>query len=292
MVRGKQGQATVEWVGLLGLVGLMLAITPMTFGARIPGIAIAASIAEKLICAAQLASCSDSADSPLVGAYGEDTAMLVRRFAPQLDYEPGSRAVPVDFRSCRSPACGDGRPWGPVFATDAGEPVTAFTHVVRKNGATYIQYWLYYANSATLRRVLGSRGYHDDDWEAVDVRIDPGGRVETRASSHRGHAGGGGPLHWAADMAWTHPSGWKRDRGKVTIAGGSHAGSIPSRPGWLERLQDKVGGAGQPARWTPKSRLRLVPIEKLARPCSLKEFAITPPWCKRVYSDPEYAGTD
>ena len=47
-----------------------------------------------------------------------------------------------------------------------------------------------------------------------------------------------------------------------------------------------------PRKTTPKSRLRLVPIEGLAHSCELKEFAITPPWCKTVYADPEYAATD
>ena len=294
-MRARHGQSTVEWVGLLALVGLLLFVVVQTFGARLPGAALAASIAEKLICAAQLASCAESVDSPLVASYGEETAMLVRRFAPELEYEPGSRAVPVDFRSCRSPACGDGRASGPVFRTDAGEPVTAFTHVVRRNGTTYLQYWLYYANSATLRGmpVVGPRGFHLDDWEGVQVRIGPGGQVDARASSHRGYGGGSGPVHWAADVGWAHPSGWKPDGGKVSIAGGSHAGTLLSRPSLLQRLQDGVAGGGRrPYRWTPKSRLRLVPIENLARNCALKQFAITPPWCKKVYAEPEYTGTD
>jgi hypothetical protein len=141
--------------------------------------------------------------------------------------------------------------------------------------------------------VVGPRGYHDDDWEGVQVRIGPGGRVDARASSHRGYGGGAGPLHWAADAGFSHPSGWRPDRGKVSIAGGSHAGRLPAPPSALRRIQDAVAGRGrQPYRWTPKSRLRLVPIENLARPCDLKQFAISPPWCKKVYSDPEYTGTE
>jgi hypothetical protein len=291
-VNGERGQSTVEWVGLLALVGLLLVALLASFGGIVQGARLAASIAEKLVCAAQLSSCAESADAPLAAAYGEEAAALVRRFAPELEYEPGSRAVPVDFRRCRSPACGDGRASGPVIRTDAGEPVTAFTHVVRRGGTTYMQYWLYYANSATLRGLIGSRGYHDDDWEGFQIRISPDGRVDARATSHRGYGGGSGPVHWIADEGWSHPSGWKPDRGKVTIAGGSHAGSVPGKPPLARQLHDAFLGGRQPSRWTPKSRLRLIPIEGLARSCDLDEFAITPPWCKRVYADPEYAGTD
>ena len=120
----------MEWVGLLALVALLLLALLTSFGARLPGSGVAAAIAEKMTCAARFGSCPDSADSALAASYGADTAALVRRFAPQLEYESGSRAVPVDFRRCRSPACGDGRTSGPVFATDSGEPVTAFIHVV------------------------------------------------------------------------------------------------------------------------------------------------------------------
>jgi hypothetical protein len=46
-----------------------------------------------------------------------------------------------------------------------------------------------------------------------------------------------------------------------------------------------------PARTTKDQALMLVPIETLP----LREgyaFAVSPPWQKRVYFDPEYGGTD
>jgi hypothetical protein len=294
-VRSERGQSTVEWVALLAMVGSLLAITLLSFGARLPGAALASSIASRLICAAQLASCEASADAALVAEYGEDAANLVRRYAPELQYEPGSQAVPVDFRHCRSPICGNGRRSGPIVQTETGEPVTAFTHVVRRDGSTYLQYWLYYADSATLRGVpiAGPKGFHKDDWESAQIRVAPGGHgVEMRASSHHGYGGGDGAIGWAADAGYAHPSGWKPDRGKVSVAGGSHANIAADPPSLIRRLHRAVGEGKQPYRWTPKSRLRLVPIEGLAHSCDLKEFAITPPWCKKVYSDPEYTGTD
>jgi hypothetical protein len=48
---------------------------------------------------------------------------------------------------------------------------------------------------------------------------------------------------------------------------------------------------GPGARSTPRGSLRLIPIETIADRDSYS-FAITPPWRKRVYRDPEYGGTD
>ena len=60
-----------------------------------------------------------------------------------------------------------------------------------------------------------------------------------------------------------------------------------------ELLADRLRGSlfGPGARTTPRGSIRLVPIETLADRESYS-FAITPPWRKRVYLDPEYEGTD
>ena len=45
--------------------------------------------------------------------------------------------------------------------------------------------------------------------------------------------------------------------------------------------------------WTPRERLRLIPIEPIARRTVERcPFAVTPPWEKDVYRDPESRGTD
>ena len=46
----------------------------------------------------------------------------------------------------------------------------------------------------------------------------------------------------------------------------------------------------RPGRWTEPNAIRLVPIEELAG--GGWEFAVSPPWEKRVYRDPEHTGTD
>ncbi len=60
-----------------------------------------------------------------------------------------------------------------------------------------------------------------------------------------------------------------------------------------ELLANRLGSAlfGPGARTTPRGSIRLVPIETLADRDSYP-FAVTPPWRKRVYYDPEYTGTD
>ena len=44
-------------------------------------------------------------------------------------------------------------------------------------------------------------------------------------------------------------------------------------------------------RTTPAERLRLIALEPVAAG-ERRRFAVTPPWRKRVWFDPEYEGTD
>ena len=72
-------------------------------------------------------------------------------------------------------------------------------------------------------------------------------------------------------------NGWGPDMGTLYVAGGSHAGNA--------RVDRDVG------RETRAHRLRLVPLRAIAQHDGTA-FAVTPPWRKRVFTDPEYAGTD
>jgi hypothetical protein len=68
-----------------------------------------------------------------------------------------------------------------------------------------------------------------------------------------------------------------REYGAFRVAGGSHAGSMQPRDF---------------ARFTPGNNLRLIPLEPVAERHPRTRFAITPPWRKQVWRDPEYDGTD
>ncbi len=327
-------------------------------GLRLPGMALAYEIGERIICAVKL-SYGCRSDPQLADLYG-DLAAEVRDNAPRIVYERGMRALPVDFRTCRSPACSEGPETGAVSRSLAGRPVAAFTHVIdcrdparaltrgydcsgERAGRVYIQYWTYYGDSATSRAtpILGAAGYHRDDWEGYQVRIDPDGGVDARASSHNGYNGPDAPaVDWASDAAGKVPGaqqvkdlmeslgaravrGWTPSRGTLYVSGGSHAGhagetalgrevagllanlrlALSERrrrgplAGPLERhRQEMLAGRlaalfGPGARTTPRGSLKLIPIEALAHRDSYS-FAIGPPWRKRVYTDPEYDGTD
>jgi hypothetical protein len=246
----------------------------------------------------------------LVAAYGTEVGRLARELMPALIFERGSRAVPVDFRRCRESACGDSSEGRLVRRTNSGLPVTAFVHVVDcragevedseaagadcsgpRAGNLYLQYWAYYADSATLRGVpvAGERGFHRDDWESVQFRIDPDGRVDQRASSHHGYNytrgnpnwgsdAGIGPLNDLAEALGTRErNGWGTASGLLFVSGGSHAGN--------------ARGLIEVDRLTPGHRVHLIPLEPIAAN-DTSAFAVTPPWRKRVWRDPEAEGTE
>lgn len=308
MGRSERGQATVEWVGLLLVVALVF-VAMVAAGVRVPGASLARAIASKMLCAAALADgCGD--EPVLIAVYGDEVGRLAREHMPSLLFERGSRAIPVDFRRCRATACGDGSERGLVRRSDQGLPVTAFVHVVdcrpeaveatvaggancsgERAGNLYLQYWLYFADSATFRGVpiAGEKGYHRDDWESVQVRIGPDGEVSQRASSHHGYNASRGVANWGSDagigplndiseaLGARPRNGWGPETRLLLVSGGSHAGNTGGIPNF-----DRV---------TPGHGVHLVPLEEIAAAGGLPAFAVSPPWQKRVWRDPEAEGT-
>lgn len=307
-MRSERGQGTVEWVGTLLVVSSAMLVL-VAVGARVPGASLARALADRILCAASLADgCGD--EPALIASYGSEVGALVRRHMPTLVFEEGSRAVPIDFRRCRSTECGDSSERGLVHRTDEGLPVTVFVHVVdcreghaeategggadcsgERAGNLYLQMWTYYADSATLRGVpvAGEEGYHRDDWEGVQFRIRPDGRVDERASSHNGYNSGLasyrnwgsdagiGPLKEGAEALGARGvNGWGPETGYLFVSGGSHAGNT----------LDLTDGT----RYVPGRRVHLIPLEDVAA-TSTARFAISPPWLKEVWIDPEAEGT-
>lgn len=308
-MRDERGQSTVEWVGLLLLTCVLLGAM-VAAGVRVPGTDLARAIASRILCAASLADSCEGDEPALIAAYGTEVGKLVREHMPSLLFERGSRAVPVDFRRCRSTVCGDGAEHGYVRRTDAGLPVSAFVHVVdcrpeeaeaseaegvdcsdERAGNLYLQYWTYYADSATLRAIpiAGDQGFHEDDWEGVQIRIRPDGSADERASSHNGYNHAQGIANWgsdadigalkdAAEAIGLRPhNGWGEETHILLISGGSHAGNADGIP-FIERL-------------TPRDRVHLIPLEPIAATSDAR-FAISAPWTKKVWRDPEAEGTN
>jgi hypothetical protein len=306
--RSQCGQASPEWLGLLLVIALLLAGTLAALGPLPLGVSFARTLGAKMICAVRL---SDTClRDELVEAYGTELAAAVREHAPEVFYERGMRALPVDFRRCRSASCADGAPDGKVWRSASDEPATAFLHVVdcrpgashpsggaasdcsgSRAGNLYLQYWFYYPDSATLRGVpvVRRKGYHADDWESYGVRVGPDGEVHVRASSHRGYNYSQGAANWGSEagigplktgaeaLGARRRNGWGPETGALFVSGGSHAGNADAMLFGYSRL-------------TPARRLVLIPLESIAAR-EQSGFAVTPPWRKQVWRDPEAEGT-
>jgi hypothetical protein len=302
----ERGQGTVEWVGLTCLLTLLL-VTLVAVGVRVPGTALADSIFEKLLCAVSMAdSCGD--EPHLIAAYGTAVGKLANDHMPSLIFEKGSRALPVNFRRCRDTACADGPRRGLIRRSNRGLPVAAFVHVIdcrpgkaepseadcsgERAGNLYVQYWTYYANSATLRGVpiVGRKGFHGDDWESVQIRVRPDGDIDQRASSHHGYNHARGIANAGSDtgigllkdiaeaLGARARNGWGPETRLLLVSGGSHAGNS-----W---------GPADVSRATPSRSVHLIPLEKIAAVGRDLKFAIGAPWLKHAWRDPEAEGTD
>src|SRR5919202_5612721 len=183
-MRLERGQATVEWSAAVLVValslGALVAVVP-----AIDGRSLGASLARAILCAMR-GGC-EAGDDALRGAYGAAEAALVRQYAPNIVYEPGTRTLPVDFRACRSHRCSDA-PDDPSLEVSrsrrTGTPAAAFTHVLHRGGETFLQYWFYYPDSNSVfpgsrfawdhspaRLLARYPGYHPDDWEGYQVRV-------------------------------------------------------------------------------------------------------------------------
>src|SRR3954471_12798778 len=300
-MRSERGQASLEWTGVVCLVALALgaavALVPAIDGRSFGGF-----IAHSIVCAVK-GGCQ-SCDDVLLAAYGRADAELVRRYAPNIVYEPGTHTLPIDFRRCRSHRCSDApddQSLEVSRSTRTRTPAAAFTHVVRRGGETFLQYWFYYPDSpstfmgshAVLKHLPGGDpADHPDDWEGYQVRVGPGGQARVRATSHHDYQGCKERQCRNRWIAWT---GWTR------VSMGSHAGHIPYETQWHTDPQRRHGppqrritgyrpllpGRDLHERTTSAGGLELIPIEGLSAAALATDFGeVVPPWRKVVYSDP------
>lgn len=308
-MRSERGQASIEWTALVLSVSLALGAL-LLIGPKVDGRPLGAYLAHAIVCAAR-GGCDDG-DDELARMYGRDSAELVRRYAPNIVYEPGTYSLPVDWRECRSQRCSDA-PDNPDLdvhrAKRTGTPATVFTRVRREGGMTFIQYWFYYPVSKTsccgaaaawgLAKAMSGGvlpeypGFHRDDWEGYQVRIDPAGEVYARATAHGGYQT---CKQSRCRNKWTPSTGWTR------VSAGSHAGHLPLEPldGFFDappdpqieafgdhRFRPLYPGVDTHERTSTAPALRLVPLEGIDtgsyRPL---DRGVKPPWRKRVYWDP------
>ncbi len=298
-VASQAGQGTLEYIGAVLAVALIFGSVAALAGDRLPGGQLARAVVGQLVCAVDRGTDCDPGivTSPLAAAYGSELAAQLRARTPTIGFEAAEFAsLPVDFRRCRERSCADTSVLGTLQHSFGGERPTIFTHVVdcrpgspgvgasaradcsgARAGYLYIQYWLYYPDSAT--RPFGARGYHRDDWESYQVRIGADGTVNSRASSHNGYNDSRtGPRNVLSDLGKTDDPRWGSGYGHLRVSHGSHAGSIE----W---------DADAPWRIEPGA-FRLIPIESLLPGVDAESFAVTPPWRKKVWLDPESPDTN
>jgi hypothetical protein len=140
---GRRGAASVEYLALAGMIGLLAVIaiaalvaSPPTRGNRELG----EMLARRIACPPRYpVPCGRN---PLALAYGFPLGKLVRYLAP----EPAVRAgeLPVDFRYCRQASCA--APGADPGLTASGRRVTefvSFEDLRSAGGLVRITYWLY-----------------------------------------------------------------------------------------------------------------------------------------------------
>jgi hypothetical protein len=141
--RVRSGAASIEYLALAGLIGLLvvtgiaaLVAAPPRQGDRELG----EMLARRIACAPRYpVPCGRN---PIALAYGFPLGKLVRSLAPAPTVRSG--ALPVDFRYCRRPSCAV--PGMEPGLTASGRRVTEFISVEdlrRAGGPVRITYWLY-----------------------------------------------------------------------------------------------------------------------------------------------------
>jgi hypothetical protein len=136
----RRGSASVEYLALAGLVGVLiltgiaaLVAAPPERGQRELG----EMIARRIACSGRYpVPCGRN---PLALAYGFPAGKLVRSLAPQPGLKDGE--LPVDFRYCRRPSCA--LPGADPGLTASGRRVTEFVSVERAGGQVRVTYWLF-----------------------------------------------------------------------------------------------------------------------------------------------------
>lgn len=295
----QRGQATPEYVGSVLLVAAVLAAALALVASVLPGTALAEALANRLLCVVHPSSgCPPSPldPTPLEAAYGTELAATLAEHAPEISFEDGDFvSLPVDYRDCRLRSCSDSIRHGSLARTQTGLPPVAYTHVVdcsrsgaaaedgydcsgTRAGNIYLQFWLYYPDSRTGPASSITGGYHVDDWESYGIRIDSAGAVTARASSHHSYNGrSGGLASVPSDAGWSPKAGWDTVLGALHVAAGSHAGTTEGQSGDTRHIDPED--------------LSLIPLEPIVVAGGLPDFAVTPPWEKGVWSDPESTGT-
>lgn len=148
MTARRRGAASIEYVALAALVGLLVVAGIAALAASAPKRSareLGEVISRRIACAPRHPI--PCARNPLALAYGFPLGKLVRHLAPAVETTAGpggAPLLPVDFRRCRRPSCA--APGPEPGLTASNRRVTLFTSVEdlrRAGGRVVVSYWLY-----------------------------------------------------------------------------------------------------------------------------------------------------
>jgi hypothetical protein len=139
----QRGAASVEYVALAGMIGILIATAIAALVASPPSRGereLGEMLARRIACTPRYpVPCGRN---PLALAYGFPLGKLVRSLAPSPAVRGGE--LPVDFRYCRQPSCA--APGSAPGLTASRRRVTEFTGVEdlrSSRGHVRVTYWLY-----------------------------------------------------------------------------------------------------------------------------------------------------
>ena len=101
---GQAGQGTIEWIGLVLLVALLVVGAVAALGPRVPRGALARVVAERMICAVELSDAC-AGETELASAYGPEVAALAAERTPGIRYERGIRSTSRRLNAIVNQAC-------------------------------------------------------------------------------------------------------------------------------------------------------------------------------------------
>jgi hypothetical protein len=158
----QRGAASVEYVALAALIGLLIVVALAALVAAPPrrdDRELGEMLARRIACAPRYpVPCGRN---PLALAYGFPLGKLARALAPPprpASGAGGDSLLPVDFRYCRRPSCA--APGSDPGLTASRRRLTEFTTVMdlrRTGGPVRITYWLY-RPSAGWQRIVRNAG--------------------------------------------------------------------------------------------------------------------------------------
>lgn len=257
----ERGQGTVEYLGLLAALAVLLGLLALAAASGPPELPWASLI--HLPWHHHVDTLDERAlHDPLLGA-------LIVAAAPTIVVERDAWGDDTSIPSsdgCRYLGC----------AALAKGRCVLYVHVVHEPARMVFEYWTYYPTSQTDHLpIVALQGYHRDDWEGLEVALTADGQVQgARGSAHLG---------WNGSAPWWDE---RRDdfasyRGVAYRAAGSHA--LGLRRDDLDLAGDSWNGD---LGVVPSSACELRAADRASKRARSFDPGAVAPWRKQAWRDP------